>query len=141
MNPVLLAGIFDVGKGLIDKLFPDPSANARAQLDLLAMQQNGVLKELGAALDRDLAQAEINKVEASSPSIFVSGWRPGIGWVCVAGLAYQYLLRPLLPWMCEAYGHHVPPMPDLDGNMMELVFVLLGFGGLRTYEKQKGLVK
>lgn len=141
MNPILLSGVFEIGKGLIDKFFPDPEAKAKAQLELLKMQQDGQLQELGAALQRDLAQAETNKVEAASSSIFVSGWRPGIGWVCVAGLFYQYLLRPLLPWACEAFGHSVPAMPSLDGNMMELVFVLLGFGGLRTYEKQKGLVK
>lgn len=141
MNPILLPGLFELGKGLIDKLLPDPEAKAKAQLELLAMQQNGQLKELAAALDRDIAQADINKIEASSPSLFVSGWRPGIGWVCVAALAYQFLLRPLLPWVLSINGHSVPEMPSLDNNLWELVFLLLGFGGLRSYEKQKGTAR
>lgn len=141
MNPLLLTGIFELGKGLIDKFFPDPEAKAKAQLELVTLQQNGYLQELGMALQRDLAQAETNKVEAASPNVFVSGWRPGIGWVCTLALSYQFLIRPLLPWVLEAQGLSVPDMPSLDENLWELVFSMLGFGGLRTFEKLRGVTK
>ncbi|GAB3390480.1 holin family protein [Azotobacter armeniacus] len=83
--------------GLLDKLIPDPEQKAKAQLELLKLQQEGAFKELDAALQVNLAQAKINEVEAASQSGFQAGWRPLAGYVCVAGLAYEFLARPLLP--------------------------------------------
>ena len=94
----------------------------------------------------DLAQVEINKVEAASSNVFVSGWRPAVGWVGVLGLSYQFLGYPLMQW-CWAFGQGydiipkglVPP-PDLDvEQLMTLLAGLLGFGGMRSFEKHKGV--
>lgn len=138
MNPLLLGSVFDLGRSILDKLFPDPTQRAQAELDLLRLQQEGAFKELDAALQRDLAQTNINAIEAGSSNLAIAGWRPAVGWVCVFGLAYQYLARPLLPWVLNASGHPVPEMPSLDQGLMELVFLLLGMSGLRSFDKLKG---
>ena len=122
---------------LLDKLIPDPEARAKAQLDLLKLQQDGAFKELDAQLQINLAQAEINKVEAASQNGFQAGWRPLAGYMCVAGLGYEFLLRPLLPWALTVSGVEAPPLPSLDGVLFELVFGLLGLGTLRTADRWK----
>jgi hypothetical protein len=123
--------------GLLDKLIPDPEARAKAQLDLLKLQQDGVFKELDAQLQINLAQAEINKVEAASQNGFQAGWRPLAGYMCVAGLGYEFLLRPLLPWALTVSGVEAPPLPSLDGVLFELMFGMLGLGTLRTADRWK----
>ena len=123
--------------GLMDKLIPDPEARAKAQLDLLKLQQDGAFKELDAQLQINLAQAEINKVEAASQNGFQAGWRPLAGYMCVAGLGYEFLLRPLLPWALTVSGVDAPPLPSLDGVLFELMFGMLGLGTLRTADRWK----
>lgn len=141
MNPLLLPGLFDIAGKMLDRFFPDPTERAKAEMEMIKMQQDGLFKELDAQMQMALAQARINEVEASSPNPWVSGWRPAVGWIGVATLGYQYLARPLIPWLCNASGHPVPDMPELDDGMMELVALMLGFGGLRTFEKHKGVSK
>lgn len=123
--------------GLLDKLIPDPEARAKAQLDLLKLQQDGAFKELDAQLQINLAQAEINKVESASQNGFQAGWRPLAGYMCVAGLGYEFLLRPLLPWALTVSGVDAPPLPSLDGVLFELMFGMLGLGTLRTADRWK----
>lgn len=123
--------------GILDKVIPDPEARAKAQLDLLRLQQEGQFEELDAQLQVNLAQAEINKIEAASQSGYQAGWRPLAGYVCVAGLAYEFLLRPLLPWALNVWGADAPPLPSLDGVLFELVFGMLGLGTLRTADRWK----
>src|SRR5881392_2703979 len=102
-----IGSIVDLGRDILDKIFTDPSQRADAELKLLTLQQAGDFKEMDDDLQRALAQTNINAVEASNPSIFVSGWRPAVGWVCVGALIYQYILRPPsvgidCPWPCGA---------------------------------------
>lgn len=139
MNPLLLGSIFDIGRSILDRLFPDPAQRAAAELELLKAQQEGHFRELDAELQRSLAQTNINAIEAANPSVFVSGWRPAVGWIGVAALGYQYLLRPLLPWVLTAVGHPVPELPGLDSGLFELVSLMLGLGGLRSFDKAKAL--
>jgi len=94
----------------------------------------------------DLAQVEVNKIEAASSNFFVAGWRPAVGWVGVLGLAYQFLGYPLMQW-CWAFGQGydiipkgLTPPPDLNvEQLMTLLAGLLGFGGMRSFEKHKGV--
>jgi hypothetical protein len=84
-------------------------------------------------------QMDVDKVEAASTSLLVSGWRPMVGWVCCSGLAIQLVVRPLFTWAASVCGHPVV-FPELDtGTMMELLTGMLGLGGFRTYEKLKGV--
>ena len=94
----------------------------------------------------DLAQVEVNKIEAASANLFVSGWRPAVGWVGVLGLAYQFLGYPLMQWAWAVgqgadlipQGLNAPPDLDVE-QLMTLLAGLLGFGGMRSFEKTKGV--
>lgn len=116
---------------LLDKLIPDPDARAKAQAELKSMD----LKAFEMALAADAAQTHVNAVEAASPSLFVAGWRPFIGWVCGVAFAYHYVLQPFLAFLMAATGHPVV-LPAFDMETMTTVLIgMLGLGGLRTYEK------
>lgn len=139
MNPLLFP--------LIEKVittvgnFLDPTKKAEAELALLKLQQDATFKEIDTALSLAKQQNDINQAEATNPSLFVSGWRPFIGWVCGAALCYQYLIRPLAKGFYIAYTGHAFPveMPGLDDNLWQLLVGMLGLGGFRTFEKVKGV--
>lgn len=83
-------------------------------------------------------QLLINQEEAKSSSIFVAGWRPFIGWVCGVALAFQFLVTPILMWICLVLNIVIPNPPILDlGSLMTILGGLLGLGTLRTFEKVK----
>lgn len=89
-----------------------------------------------------IAQTEINKIEAQHRSIFVSGWRPFIGWVCGLNLLYLVCIRDWIVWFIAVLDLDISVPPPVGVEMTnELVFALLGLGGLRTYEKLKGRSK
>lgn len=135
MNP--LSAILDVGLKVLDKLIPDPVQRAEAQRRLIELEQQGQLAALNAELQIATGQIEVNKIEAASPDRFVSGWRPAVGWVCVAGLGYQYLGQPLLTWL-SGWGQ-IPAPPSIAlADLMVLLTGMLGLGGFRTVEKLKG---
>ena len=88
-----------------------------------------------------ILQAMPNLEEAKHRSVFVAGWRPSIGWICTLGLAYHFLILPFAS-LINAYLNLPVPLPMIDsGELMTLVLSLLGLGGLRTYEKTKGMTK
>ena len=90
----------------------------------------------------DLAQIEVNKAEAASGSLFKGGWRPFIGWICGIAFAYHFVLQPIILFAVTAYGLQIPDLPEFDmTSLMTVLGGMLGIGGLRTYEKQKGLTK
>lgn len=90
----------------------------------------------------DIAQVEINKLEAQHRSIFVAGWRPFIGWVGGIGFAVNFVVRPLFNYILLIWYPDVPIMVSLEmGALTGLLTGMLGFGGLRTYEKIKGASK
>jgi hypothetical protein len=96
-------------------------------------------KRLAAELTIVQGQLATNQAEAASPSAFTSGWRPGIGWVCVLALFAQYVGRPMLAWGGIVTGHPFPPLPGIDDNLWQLMLGMLGLGGLRSFEKVKGV--
>lgn len=130
MDPITIA--LGIGSKIIDRLFPDQAAADAAKLELFKLQQSGELAQITGQLD-------INKVEAASSSVFVAGWRPAVGWVCAGALGYQFVLRPFLEFGFIAFGHPVGNLPGIDNALWELLFGMLGMGGLRTIEKVKGV--
>ena len=89
-----------------------------------------------------MAQVELNKIEAQHRTIFVAGWRPFIGWVCGTGIGMNFVIRPLLNYLLIVFRPEVPIMESLDmTTLIPLLLGLLGIGGLRTYEKLKGVAK
>jgi hypothetical protein len=125
---------------IINKVIPDKAAAAAAVSQLQQMQTQGSLQEeLLQIQSITSAQSDIDKVEAGNPSLLVAGWRPLIGWVCAAALASQYVLRPLVQWICLLVHYPVPPLPGIDDNLWQLMFGMLGMGALRSYDKIKGV--
>jgi hypothetical protein len=122
---------------LLDRIIPDPQARENAKLELTKAENAQSLQEMQLSLQADQSQTQINQQEATNSNLFVSGWRPFIGWVCGAAFAYHYVMQPLLAFIIANSGGHVD-LPKFD--MQELTTVLmgmLGLGGLRTFEKIK----
>jgi hypothetical protein len=126
--PTLLPALTEV----LDRVIPDQAAAAKAKLEMEA-------RLLEAATAQAAQQTEINKIEASHQSIFVSGWRPYIGWVCGMAIAWAFLLSPMLSWLLPVMGVIAVVPPLQTEFLLELVFAMLGLGGLRTFEKLKGV--
>ena len=111
-------------------LIPDPVAREKAKADATA----ALMGQLFAA---DAAQAKVNEVEAANSSLFVAGWRPFVGWVCGAALAYQFVLLPVALFAFAAFGHPLPKPPALDDTLWQLLTGLLGMGALRSFDKAR----
>lgn len=132
--PVWLTLVPAISK-LLDKIIPDPQARENAKLELLKAENAQALQEMQLTLQADTNQTNIDQEEAKNPNLFVSGWRPFIGWVCGASFAYHFVIQPLLVFIIANSGGHAT-LPSFD--MQELTTVLmgmLGLGSLRTIEK------
>jgi len=113
----------DIRQAVTGEISPEKRAEIEAQL--LEIENQGLQ-----------AQIELNKIEAQNASVFVSGWRPAAGWVCVLGLFYTFLLQPLLAWVTFSKP------PEIDTTLLiQLLFGMLGLAGIRTYEKGKGIAR
>jgi hypothetical protein len=116
---------------LIDRLVPDKAANDAAKATLAQMSLTGELQATA-------GQIQVNLVEAGSKSVFVSGWRPFVGWVCGSGLAIQFVVAPLATWIAALLGHPIT-FPSLDmGTLLSCLGGMLGLGLTRTVEKITG---
>lgn len=127
----------DVLGKVFDRVFPNPEDKAKAQLEVLKMQQAGEFRSQDSLDSSDKNQAAINAVEAESDSLFKSGWRPAAGWMAVFGLGYQVIIRPTLEWIgTNLWAWDAPPSLEIE-SLMTLLFGLLGLGAYRTFEKTK----
>jgi hypothetical protein len=130
MDPI--TAIVTVGSQLIERLFPDPAQAAEAKLKLVELQQNGDLAAIAGQMD-------INKVEASNASVFVSGWRPFVGWVCGFGLGYVAIIEPIARFVATMTGY-TGAFPAIDTTLtMQVLIGMLGLGGLRSLDKFNGV--
>lgn len=121
--------------GLLDKFIPDAGEKARLAHEIATLAEKQ-------AHEISLAQIAVNKEEAASGSLFKGGWRPFIGWVCGSAFAYHFVLQPLMIFGIAVYGLDLPTLPVFDmASLMTVLGGLLGLGGLRTFEKVKGVEK
>ena len=120
MNEV--AGLINTA---INKIWPDKSEAEKQQLAAAVMVVQG--------------QIDTNKVEASNPSVFVSGWRPFIGWVCGAACAWNWVGLPVAAMALKVYQIEMPLSPANLSEMLPVLMGMLGLGALRTVEKIKGV--
>ena len=121
--------------GLLDKFIEDKDQKAALAHELATMADKH-------AQQLALAQIEVNKAEATSGSFFKGGWRPFVGWVCGVAFAYHFIIQPLVIFILTAIGMDIPDLPEFDmGTLLPVLGGMLGIGGLRTYEKHKGLTK
>lgn len=117
--------VADLAGTVINKIWPDKSEQEKQQLaNAFAIVQG---------------QLEINKAEASNPSIFVSGWRPAIGWVCGMACAWNWVGLKIALFVAAYLGHDLNLAPADIGEMMPVLLGMLGLGGLRTAEKINGV--
>lgn len=136
-----ISAALELGGKVIERLWPDPATKAQAQLELLKMQQTGELAKLTAETELAKGQLAINAEEAKSDSLFVSGWRPFVGWVCGSAFAYHFIAQPLIIFGLAIEGRVVQtPSFDMDA-LFTVLLGLLGLGGFRTFEKVKGASK
>jgi hypothetical protein len=109
-----------------------------ADKDLKLKLEHEIRQELHKA---NLAQLEVNKVEATHRSVFVAGWRPFTGWVCASALGYHFIIEPVLIFIFSIYNVQLQ-LPVFDmGSLLTVLMGMLGLGGLRTYEKKQGLTQ
>ncbi len=119
--------ILDVVGSIIDKVIPDPAERMKLQLELAKIADAEAARES----QERVAQMEVNKVEAGHSAIFVAGWRPAVGWVCVGGLAYTIILAPLFHW----------PIAE-TALLRDLLLGMLGINvAARSLEKVKGVAQ
>lgn len=124
---------------VLDRVLPDKAASEAAKLKVMELAQAGELAQLDADVKLAQGQQDINKIEAANPRLFISGWRPFVGWTCGGALAVQFVLAPLLEWGAGLVGYTIK-FPVLDTSLLTtLVFALLGLGGMRTAEKINGV--
>jgi hypothetical protein len=134
MMPLLTALLPAVTDAVSRFLPEDKEARAQAERQLEASLADSL-----AAID--LAQLDINKTEAASRNVFVAGWRPFIGWTCGAAMAYSYVLQPIISFGL-AQANYLIALPSVElAEMMPVLMGMLGLGGLRSYEKVKGVAK
>lgn len=124
--------------GLLDKFIEDKDQKAALAHEIATMAEKQMHEQT-------MGQLEVNKAEAAHRSIFVAGWRPMVGWVCAAALAYHFIIYPLVVFILVSFsvtGLHPSDLPSFDmDSLMTVLLGMLGLGGLRTYEKAKGVAK
>jgi hypothetical protein len=121
----LIASLIGPVSGILDKVIPDSDMKAKLAHEIATMSDTHAQQAL-------LAQLEINK----------GGWRPFIGWTSGVAFAYHFVLQPLLVFVLTASGVDLPDLPEFDmSTLLTVLGGMLGIGGLRSYEKTKGLTK
>lgn len=140
MGLIDVSAITDLIGKVIDRVIPDPAAQAEAKLKVATLAQNGELEQLHADTQLAVSQIDVDKVEAANTNVFVSGWRPYVGWVCGTALAYAAIFDPLLRFVAEVGFGYKGAFPTIDTTItMQVLFGLLGLGAMRSYEKKNGV--
>src|SRR5581483_3254128 len=123
-----IGSIADLFTTAINKIWPDPTQRAAAQVAILQAQQAGALKELDDQLQTNLEQIKANAAEAAQPGMH---FRDGAGWVCVIAFALAALKAPI-EWACAISGHPVT-LPSVDTSVTtSMLLGLLGLGGMHV---------
>ena len=124
----MIGQVIEVADKVLGKFIPDKNLKMKLQ------------KEMTMAFhDANLAQIQLNKQEAAHKNIFVAGWRPYVGWTCGVALAYHFIVSPIVETILIAAGVAVD-LPSFEFSQLSSILMgMLGLGGLRTYEKMKGV--
>lgn len=122
------------GLQIANKFIPDKDGQVKFEAEYRAAL-------LAADTQLAIAQTEVNKIEAASTNLFVSGWRPAIGWICAIAMGYHFIFQPLIAFLAAAGGYKIE-LPTFDMNSLFTVLAgMLGLGTMRSYEKIKGVTK
>ena len=124
----MIGQVIEVADKVLGKFIPDKNLKMKLQNEMTM-----------AFHDANLAQIQLNKQEAAHKNIFVAGWRPFVGWTCGVALAYHFIVSPIVETILIAAGVAVD-LPSFEFSLLSSILMgMLGLGGLRTYEKMKGV--
>ena len=135
-----IGSVFDFGSKIIDKIWPNPAERDAAKLELFKAQQAGDFKEMDQLFELAKAQISVNIAEAASADPFTSRARPFIMWICGFALLYVSIIEPIARFVALVSFKYAGAFPVIDTTItMQLLFGMLGLGGMRTLEKIKGV--
>ena len=127
--------VAELAKTVVNKFFPDKTEEEKAKFAM-------ALQEMNNEYQLQQGQIDINKIEAANTSIFVSGWRPFIGWVCGIALAYVSLIEPLSRFISQVIFKYIGSFPVIDTTItMQVLLGMLGLAGMRSWDKKNGTAK
>jgi phenylpyruvate tautomerase PptA (4-oxalocrotonate tautomerase family) len=131
----LLGKLVDPVSNILDKVVEDKDQKAKLAHEIATMAERH-------AQELARGQIEINKEEAKSRNIFIAGWRPFVGWTCGLALFWHFLGLPVTLFITGWFDLQHPPLPEFDmQSLMTVLLGMLGLGGMRTFEKFKGVTK
>ena len=120
--------------GLLDKFVEDKDQKAKLAHEIATLAERQ-------AHEIAKSQIEVNRAESQSGSVFIGGWRPATGWVCVLGFGVNFLVIPLTNLFLSITENPLL-VPSLDvSEMMPVLLGMLGLGGMRTVEKTKQVAR
>ncbi|QMP81690.1 hypothetical protein [Vibrio phage XM1] len=135
-----ISAALELGTSVINRIWPDPAKQAEEQRKLQELAQNGRLEELNSHVKLLVGQMKINEESAKHKSVFVAGARPFIIWVGGFSMAWSGVVHPLLVWLVTVFYPEVTPPPLIEsGALTAIVTGLLGVGGMRSFDKSKGV--
>lgn len=130
-----VAAVATLADSAVKRIWPDATEVEKAKLAQLTQEMQNELSLLAGQMD-------INKLEAQNASVFVSGWRPFVGWVCGAGLAYAALIEPISRFVAVVGFKYAGVFPVLDTDItLQILLGLLGLAGMRSFEKKVGVAR
>jgi hypothetical protein len=119
-----------VANNVLDKFVADKDLKQKLEHELQMELQKA-----------NIAQIQVNQEQAKHSSLFVSGARPAIMWVCCLGLLWSFFIAPIMNWFLFIYDSSIP-LPEINTEgLLTLTLSLLGLGGFRSYEKMKGVAR
>jgi ABC-type sulfate transport system permease component len=132
----MLSALIGPATQLLDKFVEDKDKKNEIAHELATMAERH-------AQELAKGQLEANAAQAKHPSLFVAGARPAIMWICAAAMAYHFILQPFILFGVLVAGIALPAeLPELDmGQLMPVLLGILGLGGMRSYEKVKGIAR
>ena len=139
VDPITQA--LSLGQSVIERIWPDANKRAEEMRKLQELAQAGDLARLNAEVQLMLGQLEVNKAEAGHKSIFVAGWRPAVGWVCVIILSFNYIGVYLLEYLAAIlpfFDYETLPARFDMAELWPVLLGMLGIGGMRSFDKSKG---
>ncbi len=139
MDPLTLGSLFSIGSKVIDKLFPDPTQKAQAQLELIKMQQSGELDGMKVQLSAIIADAQ-------SVDPWTSRARPSFLYVVYVLLLWSLPMGLLTIFRPEAAAAFTAGFKGWMAAIPEPVLtlfgvVMTGYVAGRSWEKVRGVSK
>ncbi len=130
MSDPITKSVVGIAGSVLNKFVADKNLKMQLEHELKTQLQTA-----------NLAQIEVNKIEAASTSWFVAGWRPSVGWVCSLAMLYHFIIAPLIQYLLTIFGVQAA-LPEFDFSQLSTILMaMLGMAGLRTYEKKEKVTK